>query len=325
VKRVPDARPRQLGAEPERHGDGDASTGDVDAPTARSVTWASDRFCQDMWCQRRRRSVANRFGRSSGVRPAAAMTFRVVGLTNFAVPTVTVGTVSFSGDRAHVAGVVGGADPAGALYWLGGDRPGGHRGAVCGSVAWFRRGPTLSRAGDVSGAATVAQFVGQVGEAEPRPMSRVIGRFALAAGGILLAAPVVALAAKRIAEASGIDQSFLGAVLLAITTSMPQLVASLAAVRIGAHDLAVGNLFGSNAVNMSVLLLADIVYTKGRILAAVNPTQAVAAVGAILLMALAVAAIVGGTETRTGRFEPDAIVVLLAHLGVLVAMTVTMA
>ena len=68
------------------------------------------------------------------------------------------------------------------------------------------------------------------------------------------------------------------------------LVASIASLRIGAYDMAVGNLFGSNVANMSVFLFADLAYTEGPILAAVSETQAIAAVGAILLMAIAVGA-----------------------------------
>ncbi len=83
---------------------------------------------------------------------------------------------------------------------------------------------------------------------------------------------------------------------------------------------AVASAGGSNAANMSVLLFADAAYVDGPILASVVPTQIVAAVGAILLMALAVAAIVGGTETRIRRLEPDAVVPLFAYVGAVVAV-----
>jgi hypothetical protein len=72
---------------------------------------------------------------------------------------------------------------------------------------------------------------------------------------------------------------------------------------------------------MSVLLFADIAYTEGPILAAVSQGQVVAALGAILLMAVAVAAIVGESErTRLRRLEPDAIVLLIIYAATLVAV-----
>ena len=90
-------------------------------------------------------------------------------------------------------------------------------------------------------------------------------------------------------------------------------MASLAAIRIGAYDLAIGNLFGSNAFNMTILFGADVAYLPGPILAAVDPAQVVAGVAAILLMAIALAAVVHGTRTRIRRLEPDAVVVLVAY------------
>ena len=96
---------------------------------------------------------------------------------------------------------------------------------------------------------------------------------------IFLSAPVATLAVKAIAEQTGIEQSFLGAALLAVTTSLPELVASIASLRIGAYDMAVGNLFGSNVANMSVLLFADAAYTEGPILAAVGQREVEAVTG----------------------------------------------
>ena len=155
------------------------------------------------------------------------------------------------------------------------------------------------------------------------PFRHVVLRFGLAAGVVLVAAPFVALSAEGIADQTGVGQTVVGTFLLAATTSLPELVASLTAVRIGAHDLAVGNLFGSNAFNMVALLAADLAYAPGPILAAVAPAQAVAGVGAILLMALALAAVIHGTETRIRRLEPDAVGVLLVYVMILGAVWVS--
>ncbi|MCJ7710259.1 MAG: sodium:calcium antiporter, partial [Chloroflexi bacterium] len=144
--------------------------------------------------------------------------------------------------------------------------------------------------------------------------------FGVAALVILVAAPFLALSGKGIADSTGVGQTFIGALLLAAVTSLPELVASLAAVRIGAYDLAVGNLFGSNAFNITVLLAADLAYLQGPILAAVDPAQVVAGVGAILLMAIALAAVVHGARTRIRHLEPDAIVVLVTYVVLLAAI-----
>jgi hypothetical protein len=57
-------------------------------------------------------------------------------------------------------------------------------------------------------------------------------------------------------------------------------------------------------------------------LAAVDDAQLVAAVGAILLMSLAVAAIVADIKPRLSRVEPDAVVLLLAYVGAIIAVAV---
>jgi cation:H+ antiporter len=161
------------------------------------------------------------------------------------------------------------------------------------------------------------------GWSEPEPRASVrtaLAWFAGASAVVLVAAPFLAISAKGIADETGAGETFVGTLLLAATTSLPELVASLAAVRIGAYDLAVGNLFGSNAFNMVALLAADAAHLEGPILAAVAPAQAVAGVGAILLMAIAIAAVVHGARTRIARLEPDAALILVTYVLLLVAV-----
>ena len=181
------------------------------------------------------------------------------------------------------------------------------------SIAWFRRTPLLARPGTPPPGLPIQRATGWSADAARVSQRGLWFRFSGAVLVTLLVAPFVTLSVKAIADATGVAQTFMGAALLALATSLPELIASLAAIRIGAYDLAVGNLFGSNVANMSVLLFADLAYTEGPILAAVSKVQVVAALSAILLMAIAVAAIVGESETRLRRFEPDAIVLLVAY------------
>ncbi|HSJ35482.1 MAG TPA: sodium:calcium antiporter [Acidimicrobiia bacterium] len=118
-------------------------------------------------------------------------------------------------------------------------------------------------------------------------MTWIVLRLVAATTVVLISGPIVAATGEELAEVTGLGQTFVGVAFVAAATSAPELVAALAAVRIGAHDLAVGNLFGSNAVNMALLLPVDLAYTPGALLASVGPDQAVAGLGAILLMALA--------------------------------------
>jgi cation:H+ antiporter len=181
------------------------------------------------------------------------------------------------------------------------------------ATLWLRRPARVRRHHDGSGEIIAPTGWGIVPDAS-RPLRATVARFALAAVVVLLAAPLVATSAGGIAATTGLSETFVGALLLAATTSLPEFVASVAAVRIAAYDLAVGNLFGSNAFNMIALFAADAADRSGPILAQVDTGQAVAGVGAILLMALALAAVVHGERTRIQRLEPDAVLVLGAYV-----------
>lgn len=211
--------------------------------------------------------------------------------------------------------VLGILTPTGlAVGWVGLDTL-GVAAAYVAALAWMRRSPHGRFGRDELLPVPTGWTRPARGELRP-----AVVRFAVAAGAIVVAAPVLALSGQRIAGFTGLGQTFVGAALLAVTTSLPELVASVAAARIGSHDLAVGNLFGSNAFNMLALVLVDAAYLEGPVLAAADPSQAVAGTGAVLLMALALAAIVHGVETRVRRLEPDAVLLLLGYVGALFAV-----
>lgn len=146
------------------------------------------------------------------------------------------------------------------------------------------------------------------------PALRSLLGFGFAAAAILLAAPFMANAASGISDQTGLERSFVGATFLAVVTSLPELVTALAAVRIGAYDLAVGNLFGSNAFNMLTLLFADLAYTSGPILGDVSSAEVVAAMAALVMMAIGTMGIVYRAERRYFLVEPDAALVLLCYV-----------
>lgn len=145
-------------------------------------------------------------------------------------------------------------------------------------------------------------------------LKRAVVGFALSSMGILVAAPLLAESAKDIAAETGISTTFIGTSLVAITTSLPELVTTFAAVRLGAFDLAVGNLFGSNAFNMAILLLADIAYRKGPLLAAVESTHVVTAFVSILLMSVGVMGIIYRAEKRFILIEPDSLLMIVGYV-----------
>lgn len=138
--------------------------------------------------------------------------------------------------------------------------------------------------------------------------------FAIAALAIVMAAPFLASSAEQIAEQTGMTRTFVGTFLLAIATSLPELVTSIAAVRLGAFDLAVGNLFGSNAFNMGAIFFADAAYRQGPLLSSVSVTHTLTAFWAILLMNVGLMGIIYRAEKRYYLIEPDSFLMILGYI-----------
>lgn len=100
----------------------------------------------------------------------------------------------------------------------------------------------------------------------PLTLRQVVLRYALVALIIVAAALPLPYFVEHISEATGLGKSFVGTLFLAASTSLPEIAVSLAAIRMGSTDMAVGNLLGSNLFNVFILFLGDVFYTKGHLL-----------------------------------------------------------
>ena len=108
-------------------------------------------------------------------------------------------------------------------------------------------------------------------------------RYGAAALTVVGAALLLPSLAEQIAGQTGLGQAFVGNLFVAATTSLPEAVVSIAAVRMGALDLGLGNILGSNLFNLLILGLDDVLYRPGPILASSDSSQLIAAF-AVLLM-----------------------------------------
>jgi cation:H+ antiporter len=90
----------------------------------------------------------------------------------------------------------------------------------------------------------------------------------------------------ELARQTGLGEAFVGSLFIAITTSLPEIVVSLAAVRIGAIDLGIGNVLGSNLFNLLILGLDDVFYRSGPILSAADASHGVTILAVVTMNAL---------------------------------------
>ena len=92
-------------------------------------------------------------------------------------------------------------------------------------------------------------------------------QFLICAAVIIVAGTFLSKYADAIAELTGLGRLLIGSVLLAGATSLPELTVDISAVRLGAVDLAVGDLLGSSLMNLLILAVVDLsYYSRGRML-----------------------------------------------------------
>jgi cation:H+ antiporter len=119
----------------------------------------------------------------------------------------------------------------------------------------------------------------------------------------------------RLAETTGLGRSFVGSILIAMTTSLPELVVSIEALRIGAADMAIANLLGSNLFNMVILAIDDLAYPDGPLFAAVSQNHAITGTIAVIMTGIVVVSLMYRLEKKTAlRIGWDALALILAYL-----------
>ncbi len=117
------------------------------------------------------------------------------------------------------------------------------------------------------------------------PLRRIYVNFCISAAFIIGAGIWLATIGDEIAHVTGWGQSFVGTLFLAFTTTLPEITVSFTAMRIGAVDMAVANMIGSNLFNLTIIPVIDLIYGKGPILAQVSESHLFTA-GAVILMSL---------------------------------------
>jgi cation:H+ antiporter len=92
--------------------------------------------------------------------------------------------------------------------------------------------------------------------------------------------------ADALARELGWSRSFVGTLFMALVTTLPEMAVTLAALRMGALDLAIGNLLGSNLFNVAILAIDDAFYLRRGLLADASPVHAGTAVAGVVMTGL---------------------------------------
>jgi cation:H+ antiporter len=129
-------------------------------------------------------------------------------------------------------------------------------------------------------------------------LRHAITRYAVAASIIVGTGIALPFVADRIATAMAWQQSFVATLFVAFATSVPEMAVSIAALRMDALDLAIGNLLGSNLFNIVIVAVDDAFYLPGPLLAHVSPMHVVSSMSAVMMTGIAIVGLLYRPKTR---------------------------
>ena len=154
--------------------------------------------------------------------------------------------------------------------------------------------------------------VSNPGDGDPPALGRSLAATGVGLAVLLVGAELLVRGASDIARELGASETTIGLTLVAVGTSLPELAASVAAVRRGETQIAAGNVIGSNLFNVLGALGFAAAITE----VAVEPRLLAAEVpGVVLLTLLAGAALFLGP--RMGRLKGAALLAAYAaYVGV---------
>lgn len=163
----------------------------------------------------------------------------------------------------------------------------------------------------------LAKFIGGIAQElryESITTKDAIFIYSINALAVIAAAVSLPKIGADLAISTGLGQTFIGNILIAVSTSLPEVVVSIAAIKMGAIDLAIGNLLGSNLFNILILAIDDFFFVKGPILYYVNSYQVISALSAIAMTGLVCIGITYRIEKKPLLLPWDSISIILLFI-----------
>lgn len=213
-------------------------------------------------------------------------------------------------ERTAIGGVVSPASVAIVVAWLGGVYV----------INRVRRSPgwTVSMPGAQPG----RRHRRERHPDHPHPFAgssttRVVGIFALACALTLVAGVALEVGGNALADRAGVNGVVFGATVLAAATALPEISSGVAAVRLGDNALAIGDVFGGNAFQVCLFLVADLIAGRPVLPTAGRLNSWLAALAIALTCVFAIGVVARPTRCLA-RLGPDSLLALAVFgIGVL--------
>ncbi|NYS61465.1 sodium:calcium antiporter [Vreelandella salicampi] len=158
-------------------------------------------------------------------------------------------------------------------------------------------------------------------DADTPALSRLVIEFVVLMSVMGLAGWTLEPAATNIAAQTGLGQTAVGVLLTATSTSLPELVTSVAAVRRGALTLAVGGIIGGNAFDTLFTATSDIAYREGSIYHAVTEDTIIWITLSLLMTSALMMGLIRRQEQGIARIGTESVAIVLIYgLGVVLVL-----
>ena len=132
-------------------------------------------------------------------------------------------------------------------------------------------------------------------------LRRALTGYGIAAAVVVVAGVALPFIGAGLARAMGWNNSFVGTLFVAFSTSLPELAVAVSALKLGALDLAIGNLLGSNLFDMAIVAVDDLAYTDGPLFSSISKAHAGTAISAMVMSGAVIAALFYRSAERTFR------------------------
>jgi len=153
------------------------------------------------------------------------------------------------------------------------------------------------------------------GQNDDARLGGVVMRTVGAGLAILIAGFFLSETGDAIATKTALGASFVGVLLVAIATSLPEVSTVLAAVRLHRYEMAVSDIFGTNLFSVALVFMADAFYRGRPALNEVGRFAAVAALLGIVVTTLYIAGLVERRDRTVLRMGYDSLAVLATYIG----------
>ncbi|HKK49797.1 MAG TPA: hypothetical protein VJ932_11920 [Alkalispirochaeta sp.] len=162
------------------------------------------------------------------------------------------------------------------------------------------------------------------GREPSEPMMLLWMRFIATAGIIGLLGYVLANSGVQIAEVTGMSETTLGGLFTAVVTSFPELITTIAAVKIGALTLAVSGIMGGNAFDVIFLGVSDIAYRGGSVYHAMGDRPAFLIMLTILLTSILLLGLIRREKHGIANIGFESFLLFMVYIGGFLIIVTTM-